>query len=49
MQKNTERTIRNTMAYTMTMILNEIWESEAALLLDPDLNSFALPERRAGP
>lgn len=38
---NTGQQIRNTMAYTMTVILNEIWESEADLLLDPDLNTMA--------
>lgn len=41
LQGNTQQHIRNTMAYTMTVILNEVWECEADLLLDPDINSIA--------
>ena len=37
-QENTQQQIQNTMAYTMTVILNEVWECEADLLLDPELN-----------
>ena len=38
LQENTQQQIQNTMAYTMTVILNEVWECEADLLLDPELN-----------
>ena len=33
LQENTQQQIQNTMAYTMTVILNEVWECEADLLL----------------
>ena len=38
MAENTERPIRNTTAYLMSLIFNAISESESDLLVDPYLN-----------
>ena len=38
--QNTERTIRNTTAYTMAVIFNSIWETESDIINDPYLNSL---------
>ena len=40
MAENTERSIRNTTAYIMSMIFNSITESESDLLVDPYLNAL---------
>ena len=40
---NTEKSVRNSTAYTMVTIFNCISESESDLMVDPYLNSLALP------
>ena len=40
MAENTERPIRNTTAYLMSLIFNSIAESESDLLVDPYLNTL---------
>lgn len=35
---NTERRVRKGLAYTMVVIINTVWESQADIELDPDLN-----------
>ena len=40
MAENTERPIRNTTAYIMSLIFNSIAESESDLLVDPYLNAL---------
>lgn len=48
LHENTAQKIRNSSAYVMTVIINEICEYDADLLLDPDLNTFHLPIWPAG-
>lgn len=40
---NTEKPVKNSTAYTMVTIFNAITESESDLMVDPYLNSLALP------
>lgn len=48
LHENTTQKIRNSSAYVMTVIINEICEYDADLLLDPDLNTLPLPTQLPG-
>ena len=46
LRANTDRTIKNSTAYTMATIFNCIAESESDLMVDPYLNSLGSPPGR---
>lgn len=48
LRSNTERKIKNSTAYVMTVLLNSVWEVQSDLLVDPYLNRLELPLSRPG-
>lgn len=48
LKANTERKIKNSTAYVMTVLLNSVWEVHSDLLVDPYLNQLELRPPQAG-